>query len=215
MKMLKVKNDNITVARGETSMLTYTGVKRNGAPYMLAPRIPGITDLKDRKDYAVLAFTVRTSAYGEIALAKYFDLEAPPMYEGVTDYSSYGFHKFTTQEIIEVTELSEVTEYDKLYHLTGTESYVTRILKNDGTSVIKHYRFELQIPFIWDELEKLEPKEYVYDITLYYGQLTPNELLAMVGLAESDGFPLVQDINLVKIPLVTLHKFIVEDSNNV
>ena len=214
--MLTVKNNNITVVRGETSMLKYTAVRRNGMPYILAPRVSGVSELKDRRDYAILAFTVKTSAYGDIVLAKYFDLEAPPMYDGVTDYSDGGLHKFVTSEIVTVSDLSDVVDFDKVYNIESTNSYLTRIKKHDGTSEIKCYQFKLAIPFTWTELEKLESKEYIYDLTLYYGQLTDTELAAINGEdVITNEFPLQQNDYLVKIPLVKVHKFIVEESNNV
>lgn len=211
--MLTVKNNHITVSKGETSMLQYIGVKRNGEPYILAPQVQQGTPLADRKDYAVLALTIRTSIFGDIVLAKYFDLEAEPMYDGVTDYSQYGLHKFTSQKINTISDLADIEE-NQVYKYNDT--FVVAIQNSMGQREIKTYQFKLQMPFTWMELEKLESKEYLYDIILYYGALTDEYIEARANnLDDPEGFPLKLDANLVKIPLVKPHKFIVEESNNV
>jgi hypothetical protein len=206
--MLTVKNNNIYVTRGETSALTYEVVKRSGEPYILAPMIDKSLPVEDRVDYAVLAFTIKTGAFGQIVLAKYLDLESPPMYDGMSDYLPGGWHKFKTQRVQSVSQLSDMTETDLVYKYQ--DAYYTVILTKHGTRQTVPYRFKILIPFTWKDLEALEPAEYTYDITLYYGKLTAEELAG-----KNNDFPLEQDARLAKIPLVTPHKFTVGDSNNV
>lgn len=206
--MLTVKNNNIYVTRGETSALTYEVVKRTGEPYILAPMINKDLPVEERVDYAVLAVTIKTGAFGQIVLAKYLDLESPPMYDGMSDYLPGGWHKFKTQKVQSVSQISDMTETDVVYKYQDT--YYTIILTKHETQQLVPYRFKILIPFTWKELEALEPAEYTYDISLYYGKLTKDELAG-----KSVDFPLEQDIRLVKIPLLTPHKFTVGDSNNV
>lgn len=208
---MKVKNNNITIVRGETAMLKYLGVRRDGTPYILAPIADTSIQLKDRRDYAVLAFTVKTAAFGEEALAIYCDLENEPMYDGYTDYTPNGFHKFVQQTAVEASVVSDITDVNKVYMLN--EQYFTRIT-NDNCDIVP-YKFALNIPLTWQDTERLEPKEYTYDLTLYYGQLTDAEYNKLINPSAPDpsGFPLKEVT--VKIPLITAHKFIVEESNNV
>lgn len=206
--MLTVKNNNIYVTRGETSALVYEAVKRNGEPYILAPLINRDVEAAGRVDHAVLAFTIKTGAFGQIVLAKYLDLESPPMYDGKSDYIPGGWHKFKTQKVQVVSQPSDMT--DPLVVYKHQDTYYTLIFTKNNILEAVPYRFRITIPFTWKELESLEPAEYTYDITLYYGVLTAEELAG-----QNTGFPLEQDINLVKIPLVTPHKFTVGDSNNV
>jgi hypothetical protein len=212
-KMLKVKNSNIWLTRGETNMLSYTAVRRDGKPYILAPAANLLSALVDRQDYAILAFTVRTAVYGDIVLEKYFDLESAPMYNGVTDLTTGGFHKFSSQDIVPATNLSDVVQFNKVYLLDGT--YVTRVKKSDGSNKVVPYSFKIQIPFFWSDTEKLETKEYIYDLTLYYGALVPEVSTNWPSRDTYTKFPLQENAVLVKIPLIPPHKFTVEDSNNV
>jgi hypothetical protein len=215
--MLRVKNQNIYITRGETAALEYEAVRRDGIPYILEPIVDKSISLEERKDYAVLALTVKTGANGEIVLAKYLDLEAPPMYEGASDYTKFGFHKFRLRDVQHVSVLPTVPNLDVVYKVDGLDGYWVYITNANVTDKNKYrqYRFKMNIPFLWYDTAKLDPKEYVYDINLYYGKLKPEQIAAIRNEASYDGFPLVEDETLIKIPLVSVHNFIVEDSNNV
>lgn len=215
--MLRVKNQNIYITRGETATLEYEAVRRDGAPYILAPIIDKQKPLAERNDYAVLALTVKTGVNGEIVLAKYLDLEAPPMYDGYTDYSDFGLHKFRLQEIQNANEVSSTINTDVVYKIAGIDGYCVRITNDKLTNFadkLKQYRFKLNILFSWYETANLDPKEYVYDINLYYGKLKEDQISAMMHDLEYNEFPFIEDDSLIKIPLVLPHTFVVEDSYN-
>lgn len=213
-----IRNNNILLSRGETGMLTYTGVKQNGEPYILP--VAGDLDkpLNERKTYAILAFTVKTAVYGDTVLEKYMDLEDAPMYDGETDISKDGYHKFTSQVIEDTEEVSTVIDNPgKVYKLKSDQdfTYSTSITLEDGTTKVARYSFDVSIPIEYEDTADLEPKEYVYDLILYFGTLSDAELASLRNdrYVFVKGFPL-KEVS-AKVPLLTVHKFTIGDSNNV
>ena len=216
--MLTIRNNNISLSRGETGTYTYTGIKKNGEPFILPVANDLNETLEKRNTYAILAFTVKTAAYGETVIEKYFDLEDSPMYNGKSDMSKGGYHKFISQIIEETTEPSVIrSNPGKVYKLIDGEkfTYATAIRLENGTLGIVEYSFVVNIPIEYEDTDKLEPKEYTYDLNLYFGELTPEEIASLRGISYEyvNGFPLKRVV--AKIPLLTPHKFILGDSNNV
>jgi hypothetical protein len=214
--MLKVKNDNISIARGEDGAFQYVGVRPNGKPVILPVATDGLdTDISARKTYAVLAFTVKTGIYGDKVIEKYFDLEDKPMYDGKTDYTPGGYHKFTSAKIEDYVPSQALLDAQngvfKVYNDNGT--FVHIITTKDGEFEPAVYQFKFSIPIYFADTAELAPKDYVYDLLVYLGELTNDEILAMQGLQENYEFPLKNIHN--KIQLMPAHMFTVEESNNV
>ena len=214
--MLKVKNDNISIARGEDGTFRYTGIRPNGKPIILPVAPEGVNvDIGNRKTYAIVAFTVKTGLYGEIVLAKYFDLESTPMYDGVTDYTPGGYHKFTSTKIEPYVPSQAILDAQngifKVYNDNGT--FVHIITNKNGEFVPAVYQFTFNIPIYHADTQSLAAKDYVYDLLLYMGTLTNDEILAQQGLKENNDFPLKLVAN--KVQLISAHTFTLEESNNV
>ena len=213
-----IRNNNISLSRGETGMLTYTGVKQNGEPYILPVADDLHKPLNERKTYAILAFTVKTAVYGDTVIEKYMDLEDTPMYDGESDISKGGYHKFISQVIENTDAVSTIIDNPgKVYKLKSGQdfTYSTLIVLEDGTTKVVKYSFDVSIPIEYEDTADLEPKEYVYDLILYFGELSNAELTSL----QNDRYIFVKGFPLktvtAKVPLITVHKFIVGDSNNV
>ena len=214
--MLKTKNDNIIIARGEDGAFQYVGVKPNGKPIILPVASEGLdVGLNNRKTYAVAAFTVKTGLYGDIVIAKYFDLESQPMYDGVTDYTPGGYHKFTSTKIEAYVPSQAILDAQngefKVYNDNGT--FVHIITTADGQFVPAVYQFKFSIPVYFDDTANLPAKDYIYDLLLYMGELTDEEILAMEGHGDNAEFPLKR-VNS-KLQLMPVHTFTLEESSNV
>jgi hypothetical protein len=199
-------------------MLTYTGVKQNGEPYILPVAGDLHKPLDERKTYAILAFTVKTAVYGDTVIEKYMDLEDTPMYDGESDISKGGYHKFISQVIESTDAVSTIIDNPgKVYKLKSGQdfTYSTLITLEDGTTKVVRYSFDVSIPIEYEDTADLEPKEYVYDLILYFGELSNAELTSL----QNDRYIFVKGFPLktvtAKVPLITVHKFIVGDSNNV
>lgn len=214
--MLTVKNNNLTLTRGESGQFIYNGITKDGIPLILPPKIdPVDTPVGLRKDYAVLAFTVRTAPLGDIVIEKYFDLEAPPMYDGVTDYTPGGYRKFTSIAVEPYVASQALAEAEqgifKVYNDNGT---FVHIIKNRNDELVKaKYEFKLSLPIEHDDTANLKVKQYVYDLIIYYGSLTDAEIASMTGDKPNYDFP-IREV-FVKHTIVDTHEFNVEDSNNV
>ena len=213
--MLRTKNDNIIIARGEDGAFTYTGLRRNGKPFIL-PVAPDLDKpVSQRKSYAILAFTVKTGIYEDTVIEKYFDLEDSPMYDGVTDYTPGGYHKFTSTKVEKYVPSQALLDAQngvfKVYDDNGT--FIHIITDKNGEFVPAQYQFKLSIPISHNDTVNLPAKEYVYDLILYTGELSNDELLAMEGLKTNLKFPLKKVLS--KTQLIELHTFTLEDSNNV
>lgn len=214
--MLKLKNDNISIARGEDGAFQYIGIRPNGKPVILPVATDGIdTDIGNRKTYAAAAFTVKTGLYGDKVIEKYFDLEDKPMYDGVTDYTPGGYHKFTSTKIEKYVPSQALLDAQngefKVYDDNGT--FIHIITTKDGELVPALYQFKFSIPIYFSDTAELAAKDYVYDLLVYMGKLTNDEIMAMQGLKENNAFPFEQ-VNH-KIQLMPTHMFTLEESNNV
>ena len=214
--MLKVKNDNIMIIKGEDGSFSYVGVRPNGKPLILPVATEGVdVDIQRRQTYAVLAFTVTTGAYGEAVIAKYFDLENTPMYDGVTDYTPGGYHKFTTTKIDKYVPSQALIDAQngifKVYDDNGT--FIHIITDKNGDFVPAVYQFRLTIPITHADTAELSPKDYIYDLIIYMGELTPDEILAQQGLKDNQDFPLKKITS--KLQLIEQHTFTLGGSNNV
>lgn len=220
-----IKNNIIRLPRGESAQFAYVGVQKTGEPYILPPKVHEGIEIAKRVDYAVLALTVTTGVNGDVVLEKYYDLEAPPMYKtltdgkivGVTDNTEGGYHKFTQTTIEEFT-----SEQDALkdWHAGNHKIYKT----SDGDFVhvvrdsldkldVAPYEFRVILSLEHEDTVGLEAKEYLYDLTVYFGELTDAEVEAMNTGKTVYGFPLKRIA--VKDVLIKPQKFILEDSNNV
>lgn len=212
-----IKNNVIKLPRGESCQFAYQGVQKTGEPYILPPKIHEDVEVAKRVDYATLAFTVTTGTNGEIVLEKYYDLEAPPMYNGKTDYTPGGYHKFT-QAVIEDFDSYEAALNDfnsgkyKVYK-TAEGAFVHIITNKDATNELAPYEFRLILSIEHTDTVNLNSKEYLYDLTVYFGELTDAEVAAVQTGDTVAGFPLKRIA--IKDVFIKTQKFILEDSNNV
>ena len=213
--MLTVKNNNITIVKGQSCQFMYTGIAKSGKPFILPPSVDESGTPPDlRRDYAVLAFTVRTAPLGDIVIQKYFDLESYPMYDSVTDYARGGYRKFSTINI-EPYIASKALEdaragIFKVYDDNGV--FVHILIDKNGNFVPTKYNFKLVLPIDYTDTADLDVKQYVYDLTIYYGELSSKELEAMYGGPENHDFPLKKVF--VKETVLDIRQFNVRDSNN-
>ena len=201
--------------RGQSCSFSYNGIQKDGTPFILAPSIDELnTAVENRRDYTVLAFTIKTTTLGDVVLEKYFDLEAPPMYDGKTDYTPRGYHKFTNTTIEPYIASKALEEAQagifKVYNDNGT--YVHIATDINGDFYVSRYGFKLTVPIEHSDTAELKSKEYVYDLILYYGKLTEEEIKST---DESPNFNFPLDKVELKNTLISPHKFILEDSNNV
>lgn len=212
-----VKNNIIKLPRGESAQFAYQGVQKSGEPYILPPKTHPSLSLSERIDYAILAFTVSTGTNGEIVLEKYYDLEAPPMYNGKTDYTPGGYHKFTQIAIEEFVASSALEDAAagkfKVYKDSKTGGFVHVITNKDGEFEIVPYEFRLVLSIEHSDTVNLNPKEYLYDLTAYFGELTKAEIDAMDSGEQLPGFPLKRIA--IKDVFIKTQNFVLEDSNNV
>ena len=210
-----IKNNMIKLPRGETAQFAYTGIQQSGEPYILPPKLN--IPLIERTDYAALAFTVTTGINGDIVLEKYYDLEAPPMYNGKTDYTPGGYHKFTQIKIEEYVASAALDDYNagrfKVYKDPATGAFVHIIKNKDGELEVAPYEFKLTLSFGHSDTVNLNAKEYLYDIAVYFGELTDDE----IAMIDSDdvvlGFPFKQVS--AKEVFIKTQKLVLEDSSNV
>lgn len=216
-----VKNNIIKLPRGETGTFKYCGIQRSGEPYILSPMVHPDRATADRIDYAVLAFIVKTGTNGDIVLEKYYDLEAAPMFDGKTDYTRHGYHKFTSSIIDTETLKSGVSAaldeasngIFKVYKDPITGGFVHVITTKDGSLELAPYSFNVVLSIDYNDTIELEPKEYIYELVAYFGNLTDAEITAMDTGDILTGFPLKSVV--VKDVFINVQKFILEDSNNV
>ena len=209
--MLKVADNNISFNKGETVCLELSVYTGDGVPLILPPI---------NNNTGCIALTVKSGISGDIVLVKYLDTtKIQPVYNGQIDYSSNGFNKFSTQEILEFNSLEEMyAAYGittsgnfseirrKVAHCTselGSFYYCYITTKTGGAMTV--YDFTIQIPIFSNETQHLDAKEYTYDICAYLGELKDS-------LNDSE-FPFKR-VDW-KLQIMPPHSLILEDSNNV
>lgn len=217
--MLKVKNNNIAFAKGESVCLEFQIVMNNGVPFIMPPLDNNI---------GILALTVRSGISDDIVLAKYLDLTSTPIYSGYMDITPNGYCKFLSQKPLEFGTIdqmyseygyypgpngvntnetpsqSELSNRNYIAYCLQTGYYYcyVNISETDGRVVI--YTFEFELPIFPDETKLLDTKEYVYDLCAYLGERK--------DYIQDNEFPL-KNIQW-KLQLLGQHKLILEDSNN-
>lgn len=209
-----VPEDKLVYLKG-TNFIYLSGGQVNLNPYKSGTTG---TDIQKATNFSTCAFTVRSGSYDDIVIEKYMNLEAPPMYSGYTDYSLGGYHKFTSQDIIETgtTSLDKVTAVNDIkagkfavYHskADGKNIYQTVALQANDVQVVP-YVFNVMLMLNFEDTENLEAKEYVYDVIAYLGRLSSSNVIS----SAYKGFP----YNKVswKKELIRPHKFVLEDTNN-
>lgn len=218
--MLRVKNNDIYFARGESVALNFEVVRNDGVPYIL-PKIDngGFENVLDRNDYVSAVFTVRSGQYSDIVIQKIMNLEGTVMYSGETDYSQYGYAKFSSQDVKETgstsADLTTVTNDINagnyyVYHSVseGNDIYQVGIKDESGVISIAPYTFSLTLVLTFDDTADMSAAEYVYDLIIYAGKLKNPEVLE----DNNNEFP-YSDV-LWKFEVVSPHKLTLEDTNN-
>lgn len=198
VKMYKIVNNNIYIARGETATYTVKVVDRaTGAPFILPPEI--------RK--AIVSFGVRRSDYIKdgFAIKKQLwlcgideSLEDTPEIIDCTDQikldteiiytydpndeawaDDYDFINTQTSEV----QPNDIKALFRRLLPDGTYEYMANLPeKQDDESYKPHwvpYDFTIRFPFLYGDTAQLSPKSYKYSMTIYGGndlQLVDGEI---------------------------------------
>jgi hypothetical protein len=161
---------------------------------------------------SVLAFTVRSSEYDDIALTKYLNLHTAIVQDGYTDYMAYGWNKFTTRDVVAADSTDDLRTIllDKLAQgivqvgRVGVNYYCLAARANAYELV--PYEFCVVIPFEYVDTADLAAKEYTYDVIAYQGHISDLSVFA------ENIFPF--DKIVWKKEIVQPHKYIIGDSYN-
>ena len=167
----------------------------------------------DNKLFSLCALTIRAANYDKIVTAKYLNLHSSIMQNGKTDYTLYGWNKFTTQDILESDTVENLLialmeKYKSGIIQVGKvgESYYHLTIDKQLVFALKPYIFEFSIPLSYEDTCNLEPGEYTYDLIAYQGEIKGPEIY------DSDEFPL--KMVYWKKELIGPHKSIIGDSHN-
>lgn len=207
--MLRVRNNNIRLVRGDTALLGFVVTDINGVPY-----IPPIVEELESVAMHV-GFVIKTGIDGSIVYENYLDIKNSPisLYEVdggklVTD-DSRGYADFATQVIKHFDTLGYAqdalndNDTGKLLVVSysdddGKYKYIT-LLKNGTNNYVCTYEFNIGLQIESENTIKLYTQNYVYDVSLLIGPEVTDKP--------------IQDI-WYKQTLIPTHNFIVEDSIN-
>lgn len=149
-----------------------------------------------------------------IKLQLYANLTDAISSNGVTDRTFFGFNKFTSYDIVDSEDTTFLLK--ELQDKLAAENNCLGRVDNDFYQLaavdkdyyveqkLLPYKFAFTIPLLFDYISEIAPQEYTYDIIVYQG--IPKDII-------TDEFPL--ETVLWKSELLTPHKFIIGDSNNV
>lgn len=191
--MLRVRNGNVSIGRGETGFLRVSAIRPDGTPYVLPP-LPREDDFQYLKAYLRLGIDTDTFVPDHVVDAM-CDLTEPmkctvlatipvaaPEYPigtfvdnpgavtiGNNTYNK-GFACFETEEIIDkkISELSSQLSTNQVYHDAEKNLYWCA-MKIGTTLLAVTYEFNLSIAITNDMLQCLPSQWYIYDICVLMG----------------------------------------------
>jgi hypothetical protein len=131
--------------------------------------------LADSYDATVVVFAVYAGSSNSVVLRKILNMNSYMTTASVTDYSAGGWNKFTKDAVTEVTDYDQVysaltaaanegevivvKNNDKYYHLSNTKAGMQ----------IGVYNFALVVPLDSSDTDRLESRNYTYDVAVYKG----------------------------------------------
>lgn len=192
--MLRVRNSNVSIGRGETGVLRVSAIRSDGTPYVLPP-LPRDENFNELK--AFLRLGINTDTYvSDYLIDSLCDLTGPMATQvllavganaanypvgtfvsntgivkiGSAEYEK-GFACFESEAITDkkVSELTTDTNTNAVYHDTDSGIYWCAMLADATTILAVTYDFTLGIA-ITDEMAQLLPAQrYVYDVCVLMG----------------------------------------------
>lgn len=192
--MLRVRNSNVSIGRGETGVLRVSAIRSDGTPYVLPP-LPRDENLNELK--AFLRLGINTDTYeSDYLIDSLCDLTDPMATQvllavgtGAANYPAgtfvnnpgivkvnsteyaKGFACFESESIEDkkVSELAADTNTNLVYHDVDSGIYWCAMQVDPTTILAVTYDFTLGIA-ITNELTQLLPAQrYVYDVCVLMG----------------------------------------------
>lgn len=192
--MLRVRNSNVSIGRGETGVLRVSAIRSDGTPYVLPP-LPRDENFNELKAFLRLGINTDTyvsdylvdslcdltdSMATQVLLAKGTNAANYPAgafinNPGIVEVDGVeykkGFACFET-EVIEdkkVSELTLDTNTNTVYKDTDTGTYWCAMLADANTILAVTYDFTLGIAIRNDMAQLLPSERYVYDVCVLIG----------------------------------------------
>lgn len=192
--MLRVRNSNVSIGRGETGVLRVSAIRSDGTPYVLPP-LPRDENLNELK--AFLRLGINTDTYeSDYLIDSLCDLTDPMATQvllavgtnatnypagtrvnnpGIvkannTEYAK-GFACFES-EVIEdkkVSELAADTDTNLVYHDVDSGIYWCAMQADPNTILAVTYDFTLGIAITNEMAQLLPAQRYVYDVCVLMG----------------------------------------------
>lgn len=192
--MLRVRNSNVSIGRGETGVLRVSAIRSDGTPYVLPP-LPRDENFNELK--AFLRLGINTDTYvSDYLIDSLCDLTGPMATQvllavgtnaanypagtfvsntgivkiGNAEYAK-GFACFESEAVTDkkVSELTTDTNTNTVYHDADSGVYWCAMLADTNTILAVTYDFTLGIA-ITDAMAQLLPAQrYVYDVCVLMG----------------------------------------------
>lgn len=192
--MLRVRNSNVSIGRGETGVLRVSAIRSDGTPYVLPP-LPRDENFNELKAFLRLGINTDTyvSDYLVDSLCDLTDPMATQVLLAVgTNAANYpagtfinnpgivevngveyekGFACFETELIEEkkVSTLTSSTNTNTVYHDSDTGTYWCAMRADANTILAVTYDFTLGIAIRNDMTQLLPSERYVYDVCVLIG----------------------------------------------
>lgn len=192
--MLRVRNSNVSIGRGETGVLRVSAIRSDGTPYVLPP-LPRDENFNELK--AFLRLGINTDTYvSDYLIDSLCDLTGPMATQvllavganaanypagtfinnpGIVEVNGVeyekGFACFKTEIIEEkkVSALTISTDTNMVYHDADTCTYWCAMLADANTILAVTYDFTLGIAITNDMTQPLPSERYVYDVCVLIG----------------------------------------------
>lgn len=200
--MLRVRNGNVSIGRGETGFLRVSAIRSDGTPYVLPP-LPREDDFQGLKAYLRLGIDTDTFVADHVVDAM-CDLTEPmkctvlatvpiaaPEYPigtfvdnpgavtvGDNTYNK-GFTCFETEEITDknISTLSLSTPTNQVYHDTEKNLYWCAMKTDTNIMLAVTYEFNLSVAITNETLQYLPSQRYVYDICILMGLTNGDKII--------------------------------------
>lgn len=199
--MLRVRNGNVSIGRGETGVLRVSAIRSDGTPYVLPP-LPRDENFNEFK--AFLRLGINTDTYeSDYLIASLCDLTNPMATQVLlavgTNATNYpagtlvnnqgivkvnnaeyakGFACFESENIVDkkVSELASDTNTNRIYHDVDSGIYWCAMQADPNTILAVTYDFTLGIAITSGMAQLLPAQRYVYDVCVLIG-LVENDYL--------------------------------------
>lgn len=192
--MLRVRNGNVSIGRGETGVLRVSAIRSDGTPYVLPP-LPRDENFNEFK--AFLRLGINTDTYeSDYLIASLCDLTNPMATQVLlavgTNATNYpagtlvnnpgivkvnnaeyakGFACFESENIVDkkVSELASDTNTNRIYHDVDSGIYWCAMQADSNTILAVTYDFTLGIAITSGMAQLLPAQRYVYDVCVLIG----------------------------------------------